>query len=81
MVSILVAVFDGEVLRPEGHVDLKLNTRYRVIIEQEVEEVASTNTWDILDAMTGTVQGPTDWAKEHDHYLYNTPKRHGGSQT
>jgi len=25
--------------------------------------------------MMGTVEGPSDWSKELDHYLYGTPKR------
>lgn len=35
----------------------------------------STNAWDVLEALTGTVEAPTDWSEEHDHYLYGTPKR------
>ncbi len=34
-----------------------------------------TNAWDALDAMTGCMEAPHDWAMEHDHYLYGTPKR------
>jgi hypothetical protein len=37
------------------------------------------NAWDVLDALAGTVNAPTDWALEHDHYLYGTPKRSGGN--
>ena len=71
----LTAVFDGEVLRPEGPIDLTPNVRYRVTVEQEVAALAGENAWDILARLTGTVEGPTDWAAEHDHYLYGTPKR------
>ena len=35
----------------------------------------SGNAWDILESLTGTVEAPSDWAAEHDHYLYGTPKR------
>jgi hypothetical protein len=35
----------------------------------------SSNAWDILESLTGTVEAPTDWSAEHDHYLYGTPKR------
>jgi hypothetical protein len=31
----------------------------------------------LFDDLVGTVEGPTDWALEHDHYLYGTPKRYG----
>lgn len=33
------------------------------------------NAWDVLESLTGTVEAPTDWSTEHDHYLYGTPKR------
>lgn len=32
------------------------------------------NAWDILEGLTGTIEAPTDWSSEHDHYLYGTPK-------
>ncbi|MCY7406420.1 MAG: hypothetical protein LH631_03310 [Alkalinema sp. CAN_BIN05] len=32
------------------------------------------NAWDILEALTGTIEAPTDWSSEHDHYLYGTLK-------
>ncbi len=33
------------------------------------------NAWDVLEELTGTITAPEDWAVEHDHYLYGTPKR------
>lgn len=33
----------------------------------------SGNAWDVLESLTGTVEAPTDWSAEHDHYLYGTP--------
>ena len=32
------------------------------------------DAWDVLESLTGTVEAPTDWSAEHDHYLYGTPK-------
>ena len=33
------------------------------------------NAWDVLKKYAGTVKDmPEDWAIEHDHYLYGTPK-------
>lgn len=29
----------------------------------------------VLEDLMGSVQAPADWAAEHDHYLYGTPKR------
>lgn len=33
------------------------------------------DAWDVLESLTGTVEAPTDWSQEHNHYLYSTPKR------
>jgi hypothetical protein len=35
----------------------------------------SGDAWDVLESLTGTVEAPTDWSAERDHYLYGTPKR------
>jgi hypothetical protein len=34
----------------------------------------TANAWDLLESLTGTIEAPTDWSIEHDHYLYGTPK-------
>lgn len=34
----------------------------------------SDNAWDVLESLTGTIEAPTDWSAEHDHYLYSTSK-------
>ena len=31
--------------------------------------------WDFLEQHAGAVDAPADWSREHDHYLYGTPKR------
>lgn len=40
-----------------------------------VVDDASPTAWTVLRDNAGTVEMPEDWAKEHDHYLYGTPKR------
>jgi hypothetical protein len=72
-------VFDGEVLRPVEPLDLEPNTRYRVTIEEqptpserETEEQPPLMTF--LD-LAQDLDLPTDFAEQHDHYLYGTPKR------
>ncbi len=37
--------------------------------------LAEGGVWDFLEQAAGTVEMPADWASEHDHYLYATPKR------
>ncbi|GFO96820.1 hypothetical protein ig2599ANME_1010 [groundwater metagenome] len=73
----LHAIFDGNVLRPEESVDLELNVRYLVTIERK-EETGQQSLWDTLNKFSGKVEGPEDWSKEHDHYLYGVPKREKG---
>ena len=81
MTRTLTAVFDGEVLRPDGTLDLKPNARYRVTVEDEIEMAEEQSAWDVLEQLAGTVNAPADWAAEHDHYLYGSPKRGKGSES
>ncbi len=81
MTRTLTAVFDGEVLRPEGTIDLKPNVRYRVTVEDEIEISEGQSAWDVLEQLAGTVEAPADWAAEHDHYLYDSPKREEDSES
>lgn len=69
-------VFDGRVLRPDLPLNLTPHGRYVITIQPEEETAPPEgNAWDILEALTGSVEAPPDWASEHDHYLYGTPKR------
>ena len=75
----LHAVFDGKVLKPEeGAVDLERDVRYLVAIEREEAIIGKQSLWDVLSEFSGMVEGPKDWAEEHDHYLYGIPKREKG---
>ncbi|WP_324282511.1 hypothetical protein VKI22_02020 [Cyanobacterium aponinum UTEX 3221] len=40
----------------------------------------SANAWDTLEEMAGSIEAPEDWSKEHDHYLYGTPKNNNNEQ-
>ena len=71
----LTVVFDGHVLHPESPPDLEPNMRYVITIRDIAPPVAEGDAWEVLEALTGTCEAPTDWASEHDHYLYGTPKR------
>ena len=33
------------------------------------------SAWQVLTSYMGTVNAASDWASQHDHYLYGTPKR------
>jgi hypothetical protein len=69
----LTVRFDGKVFHPEKKIELTPNTRYIISIISEEKE--TKNAWDILEDMAGTIEAPEDWSKEHDHYLYGTPKQ------
>ena len=69
-------IFDGQTLRPESPLDLQPNTEYLVTIEAELPRIAEGDAWDLLEEATGSVNAPTDWSSEHDHYLYGAPKYH-----
>ena len=43
--------------------------------EEEEQPLPEGGVWDLLEHVAGTVEMPADWASEHDHYLYGTPKR------
>ena len=32
------------------------------------------NAWDVLEALTGTIEAPSDWSSQHNHYLYGNSK-------
>jgi len=73
MTQKIEVIFDGKVLKPCTPIQLKKNEHYRVLIEIEDKKESDT-AWDVLDEMTGSIEAPSDWAKEHDHYLYGIPK-------
>lgn len=73
------AVFDGHALQLESPLDLRPNTRYVITIEDTVPSTMGS-VWDLLASLTGTIEAPSDWASEHDHYLYGTPKRRNESE-
>jgi hypothetical protein len=75
----LTAVFDGRVLQPESPLDLEPNARYVITIQDAHPGEGIGDAWDVLEALTGTIEAPSDWAREHNHYLYGTPKRKTGS--
>jgi len=72
MAKTLRATFDGEVLRPEGPVDLKPNTRYLVTIErQEEEERGEQGGYPLTEILRlATDMGVTDLSTRHSWYAH-----------
>ncbi len=68
-------VFDGEVLRPDEPLDLEPNRSYQVTIEEQ--EVTGDELYPLRKYLkyARDLGMPADFAEQHDHYLYGTPKR------
>ena len=76
MTQTLYATYDGQVLMPEGKVDLLPNQRYLIRIEV-MSVQRSKKKKNILQKLSERAKdlGISDLAKQHDHYLYGTEKR------
>lgn len=65
----LNAIFDGKVLLPEEYIDLKPNTRVKIIIESTEPE--DKKPLSFLDtALSVDLDGPYDWSARLEEYLY-----------
>ena len=66
MTKTLRAIFDGDVLRPEGAVDLQPNTWYVVTVEREEEAKAEEETYPLTQILSlATDMGITDLSTRH----------------
>lgn len=55
-------------------------TQVEVVLpaESSAGEIKSGGSFfDTVRSLVGSVDGPEDWAAEHDHYVHGTPKREG----
>lgn len=43
--------------------------------EEKNTDKDSSDIFDVLERLTGTVEAPYDWAANHDHYLHGTPRQ------
>jgi hypothetical protein len=84
MVSFL-GHFDGKHLLPDEPVALPTDKPLRVTVEEvpppaELPPLNLAEFFGAIEAECGLIEGPVDWAAQHDHYLYGAPKeeRSGG---
>ena len=75
MSQTVTVMFDGQVLRPESPIELTPNQRYVITIQPDSAVEPLNDGWDEIAALAGTVDASPDWAAEHDHYFYGTPKK------
>jgi hypothetical protein len=75
MARTVTAFFDGEVLRPIEPLDLEQDREYTVTIAEleSTDPYADRPLMRYADISIDTGLG--DFAEQHDHYLYGTPKR------
>ncbi|QJB43345.1 type II toxin-antitoxin system HicB family antitoxin [Dolichospermum flos-aquae] len=46
------------------------------LFTESLEDIKNEgNAWDVLEALTGTIEAPSDWSSQHDFYLYGNPKQ------
>jgi hypothetical protein len=74
------AHFDGRNICPDEPVRLPENVPLRVTVDTAMrlgstEPAGALDLFDQLEAKVGLIDGPTDWADEHDHYLYGAAKK------
>ena len=71
MSTILYAMFDGEVLRPDQPLPFAPNTRVRLTVEEEEAEPTEHGPASFLRAARSlNVDGPPDWSARLDDDLY-----------
>lgn len=63
------AVYDGKVFRPSEPIRLEPNTRVKIILESEEENNEQPKSF-LQTARTLNLEGPPDWARNIDDYLY-----------
>jgi predicted DNA-binding antitoxin AbrB/MazE fold protein len=82
MSQVLEAIFDGTVFRPDEPVELKPNTRVKIVVTAaSSDEKTSQTLGELIDECFKNVppevmdELPEDASLNLDHYLYNAPKK------
>ncbi len=52
-------------------------TRVEIVLPEERPASEARNALSWLKKYAGSIEGPEDFAAEHDHYIHGTPKRSG----
>lgn len=69
MSQTLDAIFDGNVFRPDGPIQLEPNTRVRLTIEPALTSAPESESF-LRVARSLNLEGPPDWSTRLDEYLY-----------
>lgn len=79
------AHFDGKHVCPDEPVTLPKNVPLRVTVDEVPASQASipsrnpAELFEELEAECGLIDAPSDWAAQHDHYLYGATQRADGT--
>lgn len=72
----ITAIVQNDTIKLPVHV--ADGTQVEVVLPRETSgervEIAGS-FFDSVRELVGSVEGPVDWAAEHDHYIHGTPKR------
>ena len=77
MTTIVDAIYEDGVFKPEHPVDLKEKTKVRLVIESAQPPPADDDPtgWKAAREIIGCIgDGPEDGAENHDHYIYGYDK-------
>ena len=84
MTTTLRARFDGKVFVPETPVELQADTLVELTfssspsppaLPRETDEPPLMRLYEMIKDLPVNPDSPGDFAAQHDHYLYGTPKR------
>ena len=80
MATVIKAIYEDGVFKPEEPVSLAEKARVQLVIEPALAVVdeESSRSWEAWQGIIGIANdegGPTDVAENHDHYLYGLPRR------
>ncbi len=70
MSTVVDAIFDGTVFRPNGEVRLKPNTRVQITVDVDDDQGPKNESF-LTVARSLKLEGPEDFSERLDDYLYN----------
>jgi predicted DNA-binding antitoxin AbrB/MazE fold protein len=77
MATVIKAVYENGVFKPEEPVSLEEKTRVDLVVQPEVRPADDDPTgWKAAEEIIGIIKdAPSDMAEHHDFYLYGRPRR------
>jgi predicted DNA-binding antitoxin AbrB/MazE fold protein len=70
MTQTIEAIFNGKVFEPSSQVNLKPNTKVKIIIEEENKEDDDQSYTFLKTARKLKIEAPADFSSNLDNYLY-----------